>query len=206
MISIMPQERPTRLVGLYHGLGGSPKSLQPLAQKWADSLPRTAFVLLESGGGDWFPYPKQRHATEEDRVKMVIETIQAAMTRTDAVLDEQCAAMGLTNSELILGGFSQGAAMSAYTGLRRGCLGVLPMSGPCPPRSQLLPDTQATRVCVISGDRDNFAPHDQLISLFGKYTPKASTDGVHIVSGLNHRISEEHAELGTAFLKSCGCE
>ena len=133
--------RPTRVVGLFHGLGGSRVSLEPLALQWAEALPRTAFLLFDAGDGDWFPYPKKRAEvhTEEAWVEMVLEAVRGAIGRADALLDERLGALGLTNDALVLGGFSQGAAMSAYTGLRRGCLGVLPMGGPCPPRAKLMP-------------------------------------------------------------------
>ena len=96
--------------------------------QWAEALPRTAFLLFDAGDGDWFPYPKKRAEvhTEEAWVEMVLEAVRGAIGRADALLDERLGALGLTNDALVLGGFSQGAAMSAYTGLRRGCLGVLP--------------------------------------------------------------------------------
>ena len=205
--------RPTRVVGLFHGLGGSRVSLEPLALQWAEALPRTAFLLFDAGDGDWFPYPKKRAEvhTEEAWVEMVLEAVRGAIGRADALLDERLGALGLTNDALVLGGFSQGAAMSAYTGLRRGCLGVLPMGGPCPPRPQLLPDTRQTRVCVITGDADPYAPHELISSCFAKYhqqqqqQQQQQPDGVHIIPGLAHSITEDHARLGLDFLRSCGC-
>ena len=67
-------------------------------------------------------------------------------------------------------------------------------------------DAQATRVCAITGDNDEYAPHAQISSLLGVYAKKDGTDGVHIIPGLTHTLSKEHTELGLAFLKSCGCE
>jgi phospholipase/carboxylesterase len=197
---------PSRLVVLFHGLGGNAGTLKPIALAWAAHLPCTGFVCLGADGGDWFPYPPVQPEGEEARVQMIIETVQAAMTRADAVLDEQLRQAGLSDGELILAGFSQGAAMSAYTGLRRKCLGVIPMGGPCPPREQLLPDHQETRVCVITGDRDRHAPHEKIKTLFGKYPCEHDTDGVHVIPGLAHVVTDEHEVRGLNFLRSCGCE
>ena len=52
---------------------------------------------------------------------MVLEKTQLAMMRVDAMLDEELAAVGLSNAELICGGFSQGAAISTYTGWAPPC-------------------------------------------------------------------------------------
>ena len=197
---------PTRLVALFHGLGGSARSLEPLALRWAAELPKTCFVLLE-GNGNWFlDFPKRdTFDSEEAWVEKVVDTVRASMSRADATIDELLLARGLTDCSLVLGGFSQGAAMSAYTGLRRGCLGVLPMGGPCPPRQQLLPDNSSTRVCLVSGDQDSYAPHELITECFAKYVPQSAVDGVHIIPGLDHRINEDHATLGLSFLQSCGC-
>ena len=55
-------------------------------------------------------------------------------------LDELLTELQLGEERLVLAGFSQGAAVAAYTGLSRGVAGVLLMGGPCPPRPQLLPE------------------------------------------------------------------
>lgn len=201
----------TRLVVGFHGLGGSSATLRPLTMKWKEALPRTSFVLLdadfdESGRRNWFPFTIPPDATESERVTVILGALQAAMAHADAKIDDALATAGLSSRELVLMGFSQGAAMSAYTGLRRRCLGVMPMGGPCPPREQLLPDHQETRVCVISGDCDRYAPHDHIREAFAKYAKVEPGDGVHIIEGLEHRVQSEHATIGLAFLRSCGCE
>lgn len=158
--------------------------------------------------GNWFPdFPRRdTFGSEEAWVEKVLDSVQGAMSRADTTIDELLAAQGLTDSALVLGGFSQGAAVSAYTGLRRSCLGVLPMGGPCPPRPQLLPDNSNTRVCIITGDRDPAAPHELIAESFAKYASQSESDGVHIIPGLNHCVTTEHVKLGLAFLQSCGCE
>ena len=102
--------------------------------------------------------------------------------------------------------FVQGAALSTYTGLRRGCLGALALGGPCPPRRALLPaddDTGvATRVCVVVGDADPYAPHKELEACFGSYSRHGRFDGVHVVKGMGHVVSEDSIVTGLAFLSS----
>jgi predicted esterase len=160
-------------------------------------------------------------------------------------LDGHLKVLGLENDRMVLAGFSQGSALAAYTGLRRQCLGVLAMGGPCPPRLALLPAaaTQSTavysatcvqsqdsrrrnnrstsaqasvqtrlptRVCLVVGDEDPYAPYQQLQAAFSPYCPAVpshperagcGTDGVHVVSGMGHEVSEASAVKGQAFLK-----
>ena len=69
MLRIVPPN-PTHLVALFHGLGNSPKSLEPMVSAWATALPKTAFVLPD-GAGDWVPYDVLREKAEpSDRIRM----------------------------------------------------------------------------------------------------------------------------------------
>ena len=125
----------------------------------------------------------------------------------NGVIDKVLSDEGLSNEQLVLCGFSQGAAVSAYAALGRQCLAVMPFGGPCPPRQVLLPDKSTTRVCVITGDQDPYAPHQDICAAFGKYTKvDAATDGVHVIAGMRHELTKEHDQRGLAFLQSCGLE
>ena len=196
-----------------------------MARRWSAALPSTSFLLLEapdrdyherqlkSGqfSGDWYKFPKLRSAFGYDQsgedayVNMVTQCISERCEQVSMQLDDHLAEIGLCKDELILAGFSQGAAISAYTGLRLRCLGVLPFGGPCPPRPQLLPDNDVTRVCAIVGANDHCVSHQELAAAFSKYEKQESTDGVHVIPGQGHVVSELSEEIGLAFLQSCGC-
>ena len=135
------------------------------------------------------------------------------MVAVSQQLDQELAASGLTNDNLVLAGFSQGSSLAAYVALERNVLGVMPFGYPCPPRASLerhdrvmLPES-STRVCVVIGDRDMFAPEAETCASFAKYKKvDEQTDGVHVVAGMAHVVQQDHADLGYAFLKSCGFE
>ena len=214
--------RPTSLVVLFHGLGGSLDEMQPVAQAWKAALPETGFLLLESPdrdyyerdlksgawSGDWYKLPKLRSAFGEDEAaytRMVTECISDRCDHVSKELDRHLAAFGLSDGQLILAGFSQGAAVSAYTGLRRRCLGILPLGGPCPPRPALLPENDVTRVCAIVGDADHCVRHEEITRAFAKY-PGARCDasaGVHVIPNQAHEISEASVSIGLKFLQAC---
>ena len=219
-----PSKRPSRLVAMFHGLGGNRYEQLPTTERWSDALPSTAFLLLEAAdkdyhgrelltgafSGDWYPFPGLRSQFGDDEsayTGMVLGCISRSCDRVSRELDDYLEHIDLDDSQLILAGFSQGAAISAYTGLQRRCLGVLPFGGPCPPRRALLPDdNNTTRVCVVVGDADHCVRHEELTHEFSKYRRQDEvTDGVHVIPGQGHTVSATSEALGLAFLRSCGC-
>lgn len=194
-----------------------------MAERWLDALPDVGFLLLQapdrdyyarelkSGAfsGDWFRYPQLRSAfTNDDEGlrqynSMAVEFISARVDHVSNELDTHLAACGVDNRRLILAGFSQGAAICTYTGLRRGCLGVLPLGGPCPPRPELLPDNDVTAVCVVVGDADHCVAHEELTAEFAKYPVRYATDGVHVLPNHAHEPSRACGDIGLAFIRSC---
>ena len=214
---------PTSVVGVFHGLGGSLQELKPMAQRWSHALPSTGFLLLEapdrdyhhrvllSGtfSGDWYRFPHLRSEFGTDETaysSMVTRCISGRCEQVSAELDEHLASVGLANDRLILAGFSQGAAISAYTGLQRHCRGVLALGGPCPPRAPLLPANDVTQVCVVVGSEDHCVAHAELTGAFAKYAVRdLATDGVHVIRGQGHVVSKTSESIGLAFLRSCGC-
>ena len=121
-------------------------------------------------------------------------------------LQEVLDTTGLTDEQLILAGFSQGASIAAYTGFLRNVAAVILMGGPGAPQRQLLPppETTTTQVCIISGDSDPFAPFEALVTAFQPYTGRGGGGGgqqfVTIIPDLSHQIVQEHVDLGGAFI------
>ena len=212
--------RPTALVAMFHGLGGNENELRPTAERWLAALPSVGFVLLRSPyrdyhgrelksgawSGDWYPFPHLRSAfgaDEDGYSRMVTQVVSESCEHVNGELDKHLASLCLGNDQLILAGFSQGAAISAYTGLRRRCLGVLPMGGPCPPRLALLPDNDVTAVCVVVGDADHCVQYEELKAGFAKYPVRCKASGVHVIPNQGHIVSEASEAIGLAFLRSC---
>jgi len=169
---------PESVVALFHGLSQTKESLSRLAGAWAAQCPKTQFVLMQAehthnrGGYDWFAYPQSRveFDTEEEFVsEVVMPSLERCQEEVSEALDELLLELELDDSNLVLAGFSQGAAVAAYTGLSRGVAGVFLMGGPCPPRRELLPWPVSTEVCVVSGQNDDLAPCDELVDVFTKH-------------------------------------
>lgn len=221
---LLGPSRPNALVALFHGLGGSLAELRPMADRWRSALPTTGFLLMEAPdrdyferhlkngawSGDWYKFPRLRSSfgvDEDAYTQMVTDCISDRCTHVSMELDRHLAELRLDDDRLVLVGFSQGAAISAYTGLRRHCLGVMPLGGPCPPRAELLPEPNqvTTQICAIVGDADHCAPHAEIKECFERY-PGAHVHeaaGVHVVPNMPHVVSEASIELGLRFLRRC---
>src|ERR1700758_885844 len=106
-----------QLVVLCHGLGAGGHDLIDLAPTWGHALPDALFVSVdapfqhESGfGRQWW--------SVADRTPSVMEAgARTAMPYLDEFIDAECARVGVTDYAIM--GFSQGAMISLFTGLRR---------------------------------------------------------------------------------------
>ena len=138
---------------------------------------------------------------------MATQCISRRCRQVSRELDRLLATVGLGDTRLVLAGFSQGAAIAAYTGLRRGCRGVLALGGPCPPRSSLLPDNDVTSICAVVGPADHCVSHEEIQQCIGeRYAQRGEPDcAVHAIPGMGHVVSEESIRVGLDFLRRCGC-
>lgn len=109
-----------RLVVFLHGYGADGHDLIGLGREWSEVLPDTAFVSphapypcsMGGGGREWFPLTF-RDPHERWR------GVQHASPGLQAFLDQELADQNVSDQNLALVGFSQGAMMALHTGLSR---------------------------------------------------------------------------------------
>mmetsp|Transcript_39704 Transcript_39704/g.71301 ORF Transcript_39704/g.71301 Transcript_39704/m.71301 type:complete len:309 (-) Transcript_39704:66-992(-) len=218
---------PDSIVAMFPGVGASANQLLGLARGWYAQHPNTQFILFEADAfsGDrafsavcnlvpnLFDSTRNPSSPAVDGYDPNAKSFDAAKVQSNFfgdvllsccndvshALGEVLSEFGLTDRDLILAGFSQGASVAAYTGFMRGAAGTVLMGGPGAPQSQLLPPPAKTptKVCIVSGDSDGFAPHEQLAKAFQPYG-----DHVHILPGVKHQIINDHVELGGAFIST----
>ena len=195
---------PRQLVVLCHGVGADGHDLIDLAPHWAHALPHAAFLSPDGPeryemapmGRQWFsiadrsPGPMQAGAA-------------AASLYLDRLIDAELARLGLPATEYALMGFSQGAMMALYAGLRRPTppRGILAFSG-----ALLAPDTVAALpgrppVLLLHGDADEVVPAER--SRDAERVLRAA--GVPVESlfrpGLGHGIDDVELTTGALFLQ-----
>ncbi len=186
-------QRPPQLMLFFHGVGGGPRDLVPLAQVFRGRFPEANLLLPEGfepfdggpGGGQWF---SARGVTEANRV----ERVQAALPRFLAYIRAQQQRFDATPEATALVGFSQGAILSlAAAAHADGIAGrVLAFSG----RYASLPEAPARRTTVhlFHGELDPVMPVAQARAAIERLNALGSDATVDIASGVGHEL---HAVL-----------
>lgn len=153
---------PKQLVILVHGYGAFGGDLMPLTDTFAPALPDAQFHAPDAPdpapgmpqGRQWFPI---------DAINMDVMTrgARAAAPVLDAYIDAKLAELGLTDKDLALVGFSQGAMLALYAGLRRKTApaAIVSFSGALPDPASL-PAELACRppLFLAHGDADDVVP------------------------------------------------
>jgi phospholipase/carboxylesterase len=192
---------PKRLVVLLHGLGADGNDLFGLVPALAPALPGTAFVAPDAPFPcDMAPFGRQWFSLQS-RTPVAIEAgVRAAATILDAYLDEALERLGLSDAQLALIGFSQGAMMSLYVGPRRAkqLAGIVGYSG------RLIGDTSEFKskppIFLVHGDADPVVPPNSLPLAVRALEREGNPVEAVTRPGLGHAIDEEGLRRGRDFL------
>ncbi len=156
-----------QLIVICHGVGANGQDLIGIAPILAAGLPHAVFTAPDGpepydGAPPDGPHAGRQWFSLSDWHPAVMEAgIRAARGTLDAHIDETLAELHLAPTDYALGGFSQGAMMALFTGLRR----------PIPPRAVLsyagmllgpekLPKEIANRATILlaHGEEDRVVP------------------------------------------------
>lgn len=195
-----------QLVVLVHGLGADGHDLIDLAPHWAGALPHAAFAAPDGPeacdmggmGRQWFSLADRAPA-------LVAAGVKRSRPAFDAFLDAELARLGLPATAYALMGFSQGAMMVLYAGLRRTAAprAILAYSGALVAPELLAAERKnAAPVLIVHGEMDNVVDVARSrdaeqalravgVPVQGRFTP-----------GLTHAIDPGGLEAGAAFLAS----
>jgi phospholipase/carboxylesterase len=157
-ISIPPASGgPVRQVVLaMHGYGGDAGQFVPVMRRWADDLPDAELVALhgpapcalQPQGREWFPLtnlPSALHARAAATAPLI-----------EAFIDDVLTRHGLGSERLALAGFSQGAVMSLYLGMRRRPVigAIVSFAGVLTGADELAPIGDRPKVLLVQGTLD----------------------------------------------------
>lgn len=198
---------PRQLVVILHGYGADGEDLIDLGRAWADTLPDAVFLAPNApeplpfealGGRQWF-------ALQERDMREYSLGAETARAILDTYLDSELQRYGLSDNELALVGFSQGAMMALHTGLRRSAppKGLLAYSGLLPAPDQLQAVNIATPVLMVHGAEDEVVPPYHLDAGTKALTNAGVSVEGHLLEGLGHSIDERAMVLGGRFLNRC---
>ena len=157
-----------RLLLLVHGYGADERDLGGLLQyldpegRFATVLPRGPLVAPGTPGYMWYDFVSRDPDGESTEPRMRAE-FDDAVAQLDALVDEQCAALGFPRDTAIFGGFSQGGGLALALGIyasdepRVRPAGVLAMS-PAARTGAIDDDGRSVPVLVQHGANDPLIP------------------------------------------------
>ncbi len=195
---------PRQLVVICHGLGADGHDVIDLAHEWAPALPDALFVAPDAPepfpgsltGRRWFDVADRAPATMEAGVRRGAAAL-------DAFLDSELARLGLPPTAYALFGFSQGAMVALFTGLRRTVAprAILAYSGALiAPRSLGSELANRAPVLLVHGERDDVVPafrsRDAESALRAAGVP---VEASYMLFG--HELSPAGLSLGALFLQ-----
>lgn len=195
-----------QLVVLLHGVGADGADLIELAPAWAEGLPHAAFIAPDGPEVcDMAPYGRQWFSLQDRRPASLAAELRRAAPALDGFLDAELARLGLGPEALALAGFSQGAMMALFTGLRRpqAPAAILAYSGALAAPETLPAEIRGRPpVLVVHGEADDIVP-----AAAGRAAEQAlRAAGVPVESlyrpGLGHGIDDAGLAAGLRVLRA----
>ncbi|SDB22944.1 alpha/beta hydrolase [Bauldia litoralis] len=193
------------LVVLLHGYGADGNDLIDIGRHWAPLLPDTAFVSPNAPEPcDQAPMGRQWFPLSMIDMDLIADGVRQAAPVVDAFLDSELASLGLTDANLALVGFSQGAMMALHVGPRRPApiAGIVSYSGMLAGPERLAEEAVGKPpVLLVHGDADPIVP---VMALHGAVPALAEAGFAaewHVSPGLEHGIDGAGLQLGAAFLR-----
>jgi phospholipase/carboxylesterase len=192
---------------LLHGIGADGSDLISLAPYYQSVLPH-AYVAsphapfpfdMAPFGYMWFSIGNLSLATRLDGVR-------TAAPMLDAFLDAELARHGLSDADLLLAGFSQGAMMALHIGLRRdrSPAGIIAHSGMLVADARFaLEIKNRPPVLLTHGAADEVLPAVCLPAAEATLRAVGVPVEAHTMPGLGHGIDEATLRLALRFAARC---
>uniref|UniRef100_A0A7S1XZ76 Phospholipase/carboxylesterase/thioesterase domain-containing protein n=1 Tax=Phaeomonas parva TaxID=124430 RepID=A0A7S1XZ76_9STRA len=206
---------PSASVILIHGLGDSAEGLRGLVPYLANAVPHATFILptapirpITMNGGyemtGWYDIEGLSERANENA-----DGLEDSIAAINGLIDEEMA-RGVPPSRIVVSGFSQGGAMSLWTGLTRAAsadplAAVVCMSGYIPAASQFrLTETgRRTPTRMFHGDVDPVVLMDFAVSSEALLREQGHPDlAMKTYAGLPHSINEDELGDVASFLAS----
>ncbi len=193
-----------QLVVLLHGLGSDGEDIDMLAPLLAPALPQAAFVaptapFFQRGS----PEARQWFEVGDIPVAQLHAGIEAAVSLLDAFVDAERTRLKLRARDVALVGFSQGAMMALWSGLRRdpGPGAILAYSGALVGDTRLPAELRwKPPVLLVHGTEDQVINPRYTEGSERKLKEMAVPVRALYRRGLGHSLDTESIAAGAAFL------
>jgi phospholipase/carboxylesterase len=195
---------PKQLVVLCHGLGADAHDLIDLGHAWAHACPDALFAAVDAPFRHDSGFGRQWWSVA-DRTPSVVEAgVRAAAPYLHGFIDAELARLGLPEAAYTIMGFSQGAMMSLFAGLRRATppRAILAFSGALiAPQTLAGEMTAASPVLLVHGEADDVVPANRSREAETALRAAGVSVDAHFIPGLGHGIDETGISLGALALQ-----
>jgi phospholipase/carboxylesterase len=194
------------LVVLLHGVGANGDDLIGLALNWQPIIPQAEFIALNAPFPcDFAPDRRQWFSVADRTPEKLLQGAREAASILDPTFDDLLAKRRLEPSHLALVGFSQGAMMALYVGLRREKQigGIVAFSGALRGVDLLRTEIRSRPpILLIHGDADDVVPYAAMAE--AKAALQALSVPVKSMTraGLGHGIDDDGVIAAGDFLTS----
>ncbi|BFM49194.1 esterase [Marinomonas sp. THO17] len=201
-IVIHTSSSPTHLFLLFHGVGATPQSLEPLGKLIALDHPNAAVVSVEapevSDLGQGFQWFSIKGVTEKNRLSRIekalpsfVECVQSWQAEFQASYQNTC-----------LIGFSQGAIMSLSSSqLSSSSLAsrIISLSGRFATLPQIAP--KETQIIFFHGENDEIINIEFAKNAYHALVALGADTELHTIPQLGHAITQAEADKLLSLLK-----
>ncbi|MBJ7536277.1 esterase [Marinomonas transparens] len=187
---------------LFHGVGATPQSLEPLGKHLAQFFPMAAVISIQAPEecdlGQGFQWFSVQGVTEENRSAR----ITAALPLFENTIQSWQTKFSLSRDETTLIGFSQGAIMSlssTQTDTETLAHKVISLSG----RFAVMP-TKApinTRISFLHGDQDQMIDYRYAEAAYQALNALGADVTFDLIPNLGHTINQIEAEKLIGYLQ-----
>lgn len=195
---------PRQLVILLHGVGADGNDLIGLAPIYQAVLPSALLIAPNAPFRfDMAPFGYQWFSLQNMQADTRLNGVRSAAPILDTFIDDQLAKHGLSEDRLVLIGFSQGAMMALYVGLRRekAVAGIISHSGMLVGESRLAGEIRSRPpVLLTHGALDEVLPVQAMPVAEGTLRAADVPVEAHVMPGLGHGIDEATLRLDLQFL------
>lgn len=200
---VLGEKSPKKLIVFFHGYGGDAPSFEPLGRMFINAIPNVAvripngFEDIELGGSgrQWFSL--EGWGGDAWRGRLI-----AIAPKINIYLDNLLLHYKLTNDDLILSGFSQGAMIALHCGIERDVQAVLSFSGALVYGGILGNKTKIPQVLLIHGDADAVISVAAAYEAFDAFKARGFVANLSIIPRLEHVIDNRSASVGVEFLRA----
>jgi phospholipase/carboxylesterase len=198
---------PKQLIVLLHGIGADGNDLISLAPYYQSVLPE-AYVVSPNAPFpfDMAPFGYMWFSIGNLRLDTRMDGVRAAAPMLNAFLDAELARHRLSDADLLLVGFSQGAMMTLHVGLRRdrAPAGIISHSGMLVADARFAVEIKVRPpVLLTHGTADDVLPPACLPAAEAALKAVGVPVEAHLIPGLGHGIDETTLRFALAFAAKC---